>query len=226
MSISSPGLRDRRCSHKHFRNRSQDIRNGGPRGRLPLRCQGHGCETVSQASPRPAGRAALPGFSRGSRSRAQGYRPVEIRDHIRGRGGNRQPSVYAPVARELKRPHEGQAGPQTTRPGPDPAPVGPPLALSDPERFVILLTTEQLWRSIPAGARPAAQRARQGRVPRRWDDRTRRQFSRVWRRVRLGAARLPVARLSHSATCGNTPLQDDGTMSALRKSPDVMQASG
>jgi hypothetical protein len=39
----------------------------------------------------------------------------------------------------------------------------------------------------------------------RWDDRTQRHFSRVWRRVRLGAAPLPAARLSVSATYGNTP---------------------
>jgi hypothetical protein len=75
------------------------------------------------------------------------------------------------------------------------------VALSDPERFVILLTTKQLWRSIPlARAQPHSGLDR-AVFHGRWDDRTQTHFSRVWRRVRLGAAKLPVVRLSHSATC-------------------------
>jgi len=54
----------------------------------------------------------------------------------------------------------------------------------------------------------------------RWDHRTQRQFSRVWRRVRLGAARLPVVRLSHSATCAKCAAIGRGnvrTTFAIRK---------
>jgi hypothetical protein len=52
---------------------------------------------------------------------------------------------------DSQRPHEVLARPHTTKPVPEPAPVEPALALSDPERFVVFLTTLQLWKSIPAG---------------------------------------------------------------------------
>jgi hypothetical protein len=87
----------------------------------------------------------------------------------------------------------------------DPAPVEPAPALSAPE-FVILLTTKQL--EVDPGRSRAQPHSGLDRAVfhGRWDDRTQRQFSRVWDCVRLGAARLPVVRLSHSATCQNAPL--------------------
>jgi hypothetical protein len=68
---------------------------------------------------------------------------------------------------------------RTTKPDPDPAPVEPALALSDPERFVILPTTK-LLEVDPGWSRAQPHRGLdRAAFHGGWDDRTPRHFSRV-----------------------------------------------